>query len=317
MANTPASRDPVDVLRTRFWYAGLCFRLGVSTAYALERRIEPSAFKRNGDNVSIHRNKWWRYRCGLHTPNASTCAQANRIAPGSAQELNHVLWRALQNESPVPVAGDLLRQLAPELQIILFERHDYFRIHGGDRLLGKLEHRASLDVLACLTILLRLNYESGLYDRVWDFAHRIFRMLLILERHFYERQIAKELFELYRERIFSLAQWEGQTFALNDYSYSGGAAILYHFANNNSKTKGRRLDWREQLKEMRRILDGNLGFDLKFLLAPPIGPDLELGPPLEKYALRRQQDLRVREWSLNNIISGGEGRFPPNEIWKG
>jgi hypothetical protein len=316
MANTPVSRDPVDVLRTKFWYEGLCIRLGVTTAYAVERRIEPDAFKRNDDNISIHRNKWWRYRCGLHTPNASTCAQADRIATGSSADLNHVLWRALRHESPVPKAGDLLRQLAPELQIIIFERNDYFRIDGGDRFLGMLEHRASMDVLACLTILLRLNYEDGRHERVWDFAQRIFRMLLILEKIFDERQIAQELFDVYRERIFSLVRWEGKRFLVDEYNFSENAGILYHFAQNTSHTKGRRLDWRERIKFMRRILDGDFGFDLKFLLCPPIGPDLDLGPPPQEKISRWQQDLRVRDWSLENVLSGGTKRFPPTEIWK-
>jgi hypothetical protein len=67
---------------------------------------------------------------------------------------------------------------------------------------------------------------------------------------------------------------------------------------------------------MRRILDGDFGFDLKFLLCPPIGPDLDLGPPPQEKISRWQQDLRVRDWSLENVLSGGTKRFPPTEIWK-
>ena len=228
MTHTPAPRDPIDVLRTRFWYEGLCIRLGVTSAYALEQRIEPEAFKRNDDNVAIHRNKWWRYRCGMHTPSPSTCAQADRIVPGSTAELNHVLWRVLRKEHPTMETAHLLRQLAPELQVIVFEGHDKFRVQGGLRLLGKLETRASLDVLACLTILLRANYEAGRSERVWEFAQRIFRVLLILACKIDERRIADELFELYRIRIFSLAKWGGQKFILDDYSYLIHAQILLY-----------------------------------------------------------------------------------------
>ena len=69
--------------------------------------------------------------------------------------------------------GELLRQLAPELQIILFERHDYFCIDGGDRFLGKLEHRASMDSLACLTIL-KFGKTSPKIGRAVLFSYILF-----------------------------------------------------------------------------------------------------------------------------------------------
>ncbi|MBR7782333.1 hypothetical protein [Undibacterium luofuense] len=316
MTNPTTSRDPVDVLRTKYWYEGLCLRLGETTAYALEKKIEPGAFKKNGDNVSIHRNKWWRYRSGLHTPNAATCSKADGIVMGSSADLNHPLWRSLRNEPLAHEAAGLLRQLAPELQIILFEQHDNFRIEAGKRYLGRIEHRASLDALACLTILLKVNYEKGHYDQVWDFAHRVLRMLLILGDVFDKRKIAEEIFEVYRKRIFNLVRLNGERFCLDGYCYLGNVAILHHYAHNTNYTKGRSLTWNEQVKFMRRILDGDFGMDLRFLLMSSIRPDLSIGPPTCKSMLRKNQSVRLRKWSLQNVVTGGSERFPPANIWE-
>lgn len=317
MAKIPISRDPVDTLRTKYWYEGLRQHLRVSTAYAVERKIEPGAFKKNQDEVPIHRNKWWRYRCGRHTPSMLTVERAESVVPGSSKELNHVLWQALRPDPPtLSQANDLLRQVAPELQIILFEQ-DHFRIHGGGRFLGKLEHRASLDALACLTILLRLNHKNGSYERVWEYAKYVFRMLLMLGQEFERRHLANEVFHLYVTRIFNLARWNGKRFLLEDYDFADRSEILYQMANNTSYTKGRWIGWSERVKYMRRILKGDFGFDWKFLLDPLIAPDLDIGPPTEDGLRLLAQDRRVKEWSFKNALSGGTERFPPIEVWRG
>lgn len=302
MTNPTVSRDPVDVLLTKFWYGGLCLDLGETTAYALERRIEPDAFKKNDDKVWTHRNKWWRYRSGLHTPNAATCALADRVVAGSFAEKNHVIWRSLRLEPLGPEAGKLLRQLAPELQLVLFEQNDNFRIDCGAIYLRKIEHRASLDALACLTILLRVNYENGYYDRVWKYGYAVLRMLLILGEGFDKRKIAEELFDVYRERIFNLVRLDGEKFLLDEYGYLDRVAILQHLALDTSNTKGRRLAWHEQVKVVRRILNGDFGLGLNFLLIPCTGPDLDLGPPTFESILRAEQSVRARKWSLSSNI---------------
>jgi hypothetical protein len=317
MTKISLSRDPVDTLRTKYWYEGLRQYLRVSTAYAVERKLEPSAFKKNQDEIPIHRNKWWRYRCGLHTPNASTVERAENVVRGSAKELNHVLWQALRPDPPTPLqAHGMLRRVAPELQIILFEQ-DHLRIHGGGRFLGKLEHRASLDALACLTILLRLNHRHGSYERVWEYAHYVFRMLLMLGQEFDRRELANELFQLYVTRIFVLARWKGKRFFLEDYDLSACSEILYHMAINTNYTKGKWIDWNERVRYMRRIMKGDFGFDWKFLLDPLIAPDTNIGPPTEDGLVRLARARRIKEWSFTNALSGGKERFPPVEVWHG
>lgn len=314
MAKTPTSRDPVDILRTKYWYEGLRQHLRVSTAYAVERKIEPSAFGRNQDAIPIHRNKWWRYRCGLHTPNASTVERAENVVRGSAKELDHVLWQTLRSEPPTPLqAHGMLRRVAPELQVVLFEQ-DHFRIHGGGRFLGKLEHRASLDALACLTILLRLNYAYGFYERVWEYAHSVFRMLLMLGHEFDQRELANELFQLYIARIFVLARWKGMRFLLEDYDFSACSDFLYYRANSTNFTQGKWIDWNERVRYMRRIMKGHFGFDWKFLLDPLIAPDTDMGPPTEEGLKGLARARRVKEWGFTNVLSGGKERFPPIDV---
>lgn len=290
-----APRDPVDTLRTKFWYEGLRLSLRVTTAYALERKIEPDGFKpKTADIAQSHRNKWSRYRRGVRTPNASTCAQADKVVARSSSDLNHVLWRALRKEPLATHADELLGQLSPKL-LIKFEGLDLRHVGSGLRTLKKIEHQANLDALACLTILLRVNYEQGQHDRVWDFSRQILRMLLILGDIFDERKLAGELFDIYRERIFSLAKLGGEKLLLEEYEYCDAIAILRKCANRIISSTGLEPEWDEHVKCKRRILDGGLGIELMLFLKAPIGPDFDLGPPTAESLLRWKRYVQARD----------------------
>jgi hypothetical protein len=303
-----ASRDPViDAMRTIFWYEGLAHYLNAPTAYALERRIEPESFSENDKGMPIRRNKWSRYRRGLHRPQESLVIRANNLVPGSARDLNHVLWEALNLDLPIyEYAHTWLRQLRPELQIILFEHEGYMPIHSSRRLLGKLEHRASLDALAALTILLRVIHAGGLHDRVWDYAHRVLRMLLILGQIFVARGMADAIFHAYAERIFALAKWKGQKFVLNNYNYPDLANLLYRFASHKTRADGiRRPTWGDLVHYMRKTMDGKFGEDWQIALHPVFGPNADLGPATETDLIELKQNIRIRDRSVENVRMRG------------
>ena len=288
--------------------------MGAPTAYAVERLIEPESFGRKGGNP-IHRNKWTGYKHGKHTPNESLVARMDLHVGGSRKEINHVLWSALrQSNNASEHSINWLRQLHPELQILIFDGDDNVRNHGGRRLLEKLERRASMDALACLTILLCLNFENGNYEQAWKFAISTFRVLLMLGHHFESRGIADALFNIYVERIFKKIKCDEKRFYLEGYTFSQWAGVLHLMARLRADTKGLLITWPEEVHYMCRILWGKCGFDIKFALDPLIGPDRDIGPPRKKTQEEFDQAIRMKNRAENNIFPYGNERFPSPDV---
>lgn len=262
------------------------------TAYAVERMVEPESFRVSKDGVPFHRNKWTSYQNGKHTPSVALITRVNQHVAGSGRELNHVLWKALGEGVDILLhAREWLRQLSPELQLLIFEEDDQFRIHRRRQFLGKIERRANIDALACLTILLRLNLALGEYQYAWDLAASTFRVLLMLGAQFKERRISDALFEVYVERIFKASRWNGDRFYLEKYDFSFLAGILYQCALNSISAGGLSKSWSEEVKHMKRYLDGKFGFDEKFMFDPLVGPDCDLGPLSE--SMQETLDQRI------------------------
>lgn len=287
-------RENIDRIRTIYWYEGVRIVTGAPNACALERLIEPESFGINEFEVPFHRNKWAKYKYGNNTPSVPQVKRVNMHVAGSAKELNHVLWKVLRHSTNVSEhAHDWLQQLAPELQLLVFDCDDNFRLRGGRQFLAKFERRASIDALACLTILLRVNHENGDFERAWEFAMSTFRVLLMLGHQFEERGIADALFNIYVERIFSGIKWGGERFYLEEYAFPKWADLLHQFARNSTQTKGRSITWPEEAHCMFRILEGAKGFDLKRVFAPLIGPEIDTGPWREEKQMELERMVRL------------------------
>jgi hypothetical protein len=121
-----------------------------------------------------------------------------------------------------------------------------------------MERRASIDVLACPAILLRLDLHHGDPEQVWEFARSIFRVLLMLGDHFEDRRIANALFMLYAKRVLNMS-WKGRRFYLGDYEFPQWSRILLHFGQNTQQTRGRKIDRIEHIHYMRKVLSGDYG----------------------------------------------------------
>lgn len=291
--NSKRKRDTIERIRTIYWFEGIRSAMRAPTAYAVERMVEPESFRVSKDGVPFHRNKWTSYQNGKHTPSGVLITRVNQHVAGSGRELNHILWKSLGEGADVLLhAREWLRQLSPELQILIFEEDDQFRIHRRRQFLGKIERRANIDALACLTILLRMNLALGEYQYAWDLAASTFRMLLILGAQFKKRRIADALFEVYVERILRASRWNGERFYLEKYDFSFLAGILYQCSLNAISAGGRSRSWSEEVKHMEMYLDGKFGFDEKFIFDPLIGPDRDLGPLSE--SMQAMLDQRVR-----------------------
>jgi len=312
--NTASKTDFVEIKRI-YWYEGVRLATGVTSAYALERLFVPESFGRNREGTLFNRTRWATYKGGKHTPEPALVAHVDLLVPGSSREINHVLWEILCQGNNVPAnAINLLRRLEPELQILVFDGGDNIRNHGWPRVLEKIERRASMDALACLTILLFVNLERGNFELASEFARSTLRVLLMLGHHFECRRVDTDLFNLYVERVFNKVRWNEQRFYLDDYAFSQWAGVLHLVARNTIETEAHLMPSPEEIRVMCGVLRGTRGFDITFAINPLIGPDLDIGPPRKKIIDAFERAIYIQKQSVNNILSSGRKHRSSSEI---
>lgn len=314
-------KDAVDALRTIYWYHYVAGQTGDRSSYALEKRFDPNSFHKNEDGVVSYRHKWQRYAKGDVVPNQSTIDRVDELCRGANGQINHVLWEALRPDCHVtPYADDWLKRLDPSIQTAIFHiEHKglevvYHLQKVGRRLLDKIAHRASLDALACLTILCRKAVEADQQQQAFEIAIEIHWLLVLLGIELQGRRIAKELIKLYEQRIFSLIHWKGLRLYPEQVDYAEASTLLNILPYTRPENRGKDLTWVERVSSMRNYIRGN-DFGVRFGLTIIYGPD-----PL--YALSNsneqrdfEQRKRLQAWGLASLRSGRKVAFPPFEIW--
>lgn len=275
--------DAVDAIRTINWFRCIGDELETYVPRDIQRFLEPgkSGLDLNGDY--IRNNQYLEYSKGLHVPRASLVARADLLVEGSSWELNHVLWSVLRRKTAIHGhEHKWLRELVPDIQTLVFESNNAIRLKGGRHYLGALERRASMDSLTALTILLRMNHERQDSEQVWECAKSIFRVLLIVGNQLNERQIATRLFELYTERVFSLAKQDGCRIYVETCNYPMLSRILYELSEHLRYKTSHARDRKLQSFYAMQILNGERKLGMREFFQPLIGPDLDIGPPTEE-----------------------------------
>jgi len=259
----------INSIRTIYWFHFLEKKLRLDSALALQRLIDPRTIKKDGDKELHHSSKWSEYCRGIHKPGADIIDRADIHAPGSAAIMYHLLWEVLERKRISPNFSRLLAQLKPEIQLLIVDMHGQPMLHTGRQFLGKLERRASIDTLAALTLLMRVNHERERPELVWEYAHSIFRVLLILGNHFKEFNIAEPLFKIFVERIFPLANWGGKKFSLESYAYYEHSTLLFRIMELELEVNSKRLTLYDQSRVMLRLLEMD-AYDKRALFAPRV-----------------------------------------------
>ena len=222
MANKRAPRrdDQVDTVRTINWFRTLCEHFGEERPRCIQRALDPDSLSESAYGKKIPNSKFKLYAEGKHVPGAAFVEKVDLVVKGSSWALNHVLWSVLREQDPIrKYAKGWARELVPEIQSLVFTPDYELRLHGNRHYLGSLERRASVDGLTALTILLKLCVEAGDAEQAWNFAHSIFRVLLIIGPELDEQTIAERVFDLYVDRIFPLVSFSGQVMDLESYPF--------------------------------------------------------------------------------------------------
>lgn len=277
-------RDLVEKFRTIYWYEFLRQKTGLESAYSLEKRFEPAAFKLGpNDQVLCHRNKWSSYRSGKRTPRRSLVERVERQAQGSAHQINHVLWDVLRlQKSALEHSAEWVSRLDLEIQKIAFGTASSAssprqRRPVARRMLNVLLTRPSLDALALATLLIRESAEREDFQSAFLCVPQTLFLLLVVFSSAPMTGFAVELFNFYRQRILILgANSDGERFTLDDYPFGEGIGFLNEFVATFEATKGRPLDKERALLIKMKVLLGTYGFDARIRYWPRPGADAVL-----------------------------------------
>jgi hypothetical protein len=318
------TRDVINTLRVRYWYEGLKSRAQLKTAYQLEQHFDEMSFKKDDAGKIVHyRNKWSRYERGHNTPQARLFQRVDALEPGSARELNHPLWDVLKKTAPKKTSEEaFLRRLEPEVQRIIFGVKPSGVTSYSKRgpvtqcLLEMLERRASLDVLACLTWLLREAIVQGNQRTAESVVNSLHNVLLIIGIELQSRRIAELLLGVFVRDILPLGAPRQLKFAMSESDYISASAYL-NVTVYNTEDAGYKsvLSWPHRVRIMRKLLAGSCGYDVHYALAPVLIPDCPDDEIPEGIMKSIQRSQRLREWGVACIQAGRPGRCPPAAIW--
>lgn len=262
--------EAVDTIRTLNWFRTLERHLEMHKPREIQRAIAEGGGQRVAGDV-IKNNKFLEYSRGRRVPRQLVVRQVELMIPNSERELNHLLWTVLRTPGPVRTkVGQWMRQLDPDIQKIVISPINQISAGTSRHVLGSFERRAGMDSLAALTMLLRLGHDEGNAEWVWLYAQSIFRVLLLMGPYFARREIAADIFQLFVDRVFCLAAYQGKRMALESYDYPTRSLLLETLAD---ELKGDLTD--QRIRKMPtfyalEVLNGKIGARAQSAFVVPV-----------------------------------------------
>lgn len=293
----PAKREKrrdelVDPMRTIYWFNSLCEEFGTYEPREIQRILQPRITEIRGKDIK--NNRYLEYSRGEHVPYPALVLCAEMLVKDSSWELNHVLWSVLRHKTSVQAhAPEWLRQLDSIIVGLVFNSRNDICLRGDRHFLGSLERRASMDSLTALTVILRLNHERGDYEQVWECAKSIFRVLMIIGNEFNQRGISARIFAFYRERVFSLARFNGCRMYLEHCNYPVVSGAFHELSEHLRQRSSNYRDRKLPSYYATQILDGKRIQSSKKFFEPLIGPDLDMGPPRSNDVKLYQENIKA------------------------
>lgn len=299
------------------WYNVLKRRSGMTTAHSMQRKFASESFVTRNGEIS-HSHKWSYYQNGTHKPNARTVESVEGLMPGSARELDLVLWTALDVTQPIgKYANTKFLKMGSHIPKAIFNEpfKDYERLsrRKSNVYIAKLLFKkCNLDSLAVLTILAREATEEKRNEDAYFWGCQTYSMLIILGQELHERGIACSTINLYRELIFRKITWDGFYFKDTEEDIVNASAHLALSVFTISKNKAATLAWEDRVAYMKRLLRGDFGRDVFFALKPRWAPINEVS--IERQ-LKYEKEQRLRAWGWDSIYGMVPTTpFPPNEV---
>lgn len=157
-------------LRTRIWYRAVELRLGVSSSYSVERRLEPDKVRAGPDGV-VRPRKWDKYKSGERVPvdkgdNDNSVSVAEAEAPGSARWFRSPIWNALAGRMQHSEVEAAL-WAHEDLRTVLFEQFwetKFELTELDDAAVAAIERADGLDLLELAVCYLELSQTINSHD---------------------------------------------------------------------------------------------------------------------------------------------------------
>jgi hypothetical protein len=310
---TGPKRTEADIIRTAIWYEFVRQKLSASTAYEIERKLEPSAFGYTKNHEPFHKNKWTKYQVGKPTPNVTLVNEVDKQVPNTKYLLDHVLWLCLQpNIHDRFNTEEWLKKLIPDIQKLVFQHNSTNNIYSSNRIkhsvvqLKMLERRAGIEALACLMILFHEASSERSHDRALDLGISIYKVLLVISNTLPFKKFTSELFLIFNKRVFSQINANGLGFRFDEFNFFDAVELLSDLLlvlEDNGQSIN-------SLNTMNQLIDGKYGFDIMSALRAPIGPiSTKSEHNIKDYQIyERQQETRA--WARSNIYLKTRKIFP-------
>jgi len=253
--------------------------------------VEPHKSGLNKDGAPDKNGKYLAYSKGVRTPNTALIEQAERQIPGSSGAFNHPIWIALgKGGSIAPYARLLVNGLAGNVRDLMFTRRNELRVELSDIYLRSLVKIGTLDSLAALTILFRLNLARRNSADIWVCSTAIFQVLVLLMPLFKPLGLANLLYYAYARKLFCFATHDGYTREWEKYPFEEAAIHFWRVATDGppEEARSKKLLKQEVLKAIEKVPSGRT-----FNLMPLYVPDCRLGPPTEAGALILRQIAEI------------------------
>ncbi|MBU0526621.1 MAG: hypothetical protein KKC24_01205 [Gammaproteobacteria bacterium] len=316
-------RSPIDSMRTRYWYEGLKQRTHLSTAYALEKYFEKESFQRNSNGTIRHyRSKWEGYDNDLNTPKSKTLKRVELLAPGSTREVEHPLWEIMRHVAKKGIELDsYMRKLSVDVQEAVYSSGfsglcAYSKREPiTQRMLDKLEKRASLDSVACLICLILEAIQQNRDSSAVKAVNTLHNVLLMVGIELQSRHIALPFLDWVIEHILPLGVLPHLKVSMASSDYVQASAYLNAMVYQNKSRRGKSLEWPQRVKIMHRLIHGKMGMDVEFAMRPRF----ELRPDIKDISPEIIEDFesasRFRSWGWKCILEGRSEPFPPAQLF--
>jgi len=273
-------RDPIDVLRVRFWYEGVQNQLGYSTAKRLELHFwsqeDPDFMEKDPPG------KWARYKLGKNTPRPSLINKVEKEAVGSAKELDHPLWKVLGfEEKAVDNIDEWFKKLDQEVMEIVFRstRPTPQLLQSFSlTLCRQLVRLGNLDSLTALLLYWHKSRWKGKVNQTHILARQMYTILLMLGTEFCSRNLVEAFFELFKEKVFKKTNWGDQTFAMNYQHYLHGIRLLTRLVDHTNGL-GILNSLEEELELKYQLLNGKHGLHIPIILGIQLQFNRQEAPP--------------------------------------
>lgn len=215
---------PTDLIRIIYWYRGLSLRLKTQSHYEVGKRIEPAAYWVTEDGRShYHRNKWSKYAIGKHRPNMGLIQRADAICPGSAIEINHVLWKMLRQRPTGRVEIEKLEAglCARARQILLRWETQCIGTRGqvNEPFARQLQMLDCLDSFAAMQLQCERAWLAGDSEVAFEWVRRIYAGFFVHGVELLNRGITRPLMDLIDMRLFSVIVHRGAFYRARPQDY--------------------------------------------------------------------------------------------------